>query len=83
MSVYLRYTDNAAKKRPMKNRAVQSVEKVQFTLGFFAFLWYNRNGDKNDSKAARKPQSSRSVQHIGIRTVRPFWTNVNKVDKKK
>ena len=29
---------------------VQTVEKVQFLLGFFCVLWYNKVGDKNDSK---------------------------------
>ena len=29
---------------------LQPVEKVQFLLGFFCVLWYNKVGDKNDSK---------------------------------
>ncbi len=29
---------------------IQTVEKVQFSLGFFCVLWYNKVGDKNDSK---------------------------------
>ena len=37
-------------KTHFKKKWVQTVEKVQFLLGFFCVLWYNKVGDKNDSK---------------------------------
>ena len=39
----------------MKTAGSQSVEKVQFILGFFSYLWYNRSGDENVGKERKQP----------------------------